>query len=231
MALWEPSEEDYVKIRQLAELGWPSPKISEALDLTPQQFAGGLVRYPRMKAEYDQGVNDCKAFLERRLAWMPSVEDLEQVRNHAKRGLNHDAIAAKLKVSRRAFAMRIADTPQLLDAWEEGNGEYQAIRIEEFNQLVDLQDESLKFVGASYTNILKTQCGWTDKGAQKAEPIQVDVKHTHSFKAPKPVATVDVVEFARIEMEKATRESAEKLKASMAQFEIIEVASKEVEDA
>src|SRR5581483_2332449 len=42
-ARWDPTEEQYRMVKQLAELAWPSPKIAEALKVSPKQFAGALV--------------------------------------------------------------------------------------------------------------------------------------------------------------------------------------------
>lgn len=211
--LWEPTEEQYQIIRDLAELGWPSPKICEALGITPQQFAGAITRYPRLKREYEQGILACSNYAERRLSWRPTRTDLERVRMLAETGLREVEIAAKLEVSRDSFMRRMTDTPQLREAYEQGEGEFRAKLMEQSQQLLKDGDSSLKFTSSLLIHKLKTQCDLTDK-KEKAITVshQGTVEHTHKLNVPKPVKAVDLAKFAEEEMQRAKQISAEKIK-------------------
>jgi hypothetical protein len=115
---WEPTEDEYVMIRQLAELGWPSVKVAEALSLTPNQFAGGILRHPRIKTEYDEGVVTCKALTERGLSWRPTPSDVDRIRELASEGLRPAEIASEMGIGRTGLLRRISDCVQVREAFE-----------------------------------------------------------------------------------------------------------------
>jgi hypothetical protein len=214
LPVWHPTEEQYQLIRDLAELGWPSPQVAEALQITPQQFAGGIIRHPRVKEEYEAGVAACKGFEEKRLAWRPLPQDIKDVRYYAAKGLKEVEIAAKLKVSRNSLTRRLADTPVLREALELGEGEYRASLIEDSDDLLKNRDPDLKNVSGLLIFKLKAHCGLNDKGPD-VQKVQVEgkVEHTHKLNAPTPVPAVGLAEFAKNEMARATKISAQILPA------------------
>ena len=222
--IWNPAEDDFQIVRELAELGWPSPKIAEALQVTPNQFAGALIRHPRLKVEFETGQNECKALPERRLAWRPMPRDVETVRFWAARGLGEVEIAAKLEVSRDCFQRRLVDTPQLKMALEQGQGEYRAALIEDSQNLLETRDADLKNVAGLLIFKLKVHCGLTDKQPEKVEG---KIEHTHNvnvkLNAPKPVEVQSMSAFAEAEMARAKVLSDAKLAELTAAQQVIEV--------
>lgn len=216
MPQWEPEEKDFRTIRELAELAWPASKIYEVLGISAQAWAGAIIRIPRVKEEYEAGVAACKGFNERKLSWRPRPSDIEEVRRLASEsGLREPEIAAKLGVSRQAFAARMADTPQLAEAYEIGEGMFRASLMETSQNLLDARSEDLKYVTGMMSLKLKAYCGVTDKPAQGTESkvtVQGEVKHTVTLSAPKPVPVTSLADFAAQEMARAKEESALKLK-------------------
>lgn len=218
--LWVPAEEEYKLTRELAELGWPGMQIAEALNVSAQQFAGALIRYPRLKEEFEAGSEESKGYLDKRLAWRPKPDDLKQVRYFAYQGLRQAEIAAKLGISRQAFSRRMMDTPQLLEAFEQGEGEFRAKLIEDSQSLLDNVDPALRHASQLTIFKLKAYCDLTDRkeAAQKVvHEGEVQHKHEHKLNAPEPVRASELSDFAKVEMKRAKEDSAQKLKAIEAQ--------------
>lgn len=209
---WHPLEEEYVLIRELAELGWPSLKIAEVLEISHPAFAGAMIRYPRIKEEFERGAENCKAYPERSLSWRPMPVDLEATRKYAAAGLREIEIAAKLHVTRAVFSRRLGDTPQLREAFEQGEGEYRAQLLEDSEKMLKDRDPDLKYVSGLMIFKLKAQCGLTDRPDIKPLMLEGKIEHKHTLNAPKPIAIQDISEFAKAEMARATQISAEKLK-------------------
>jgi len=177
--LWQPTEEEYLIIRQLAELGWPSSKIAEALEISPQQFAGGLVREPRVKTEYELGVENCKVLPDRRLTWRPMPSDLKRVEMLAANGLREVEIAARLGVSRKAFLKRMDDTPQLRDSFETGEGLFCAKLIDDSEEMLKSRDPSLKYTAGIMIFKLRAYCGLNDKTEAKQLMAEGKIQRRH----------------------------------------------------
>ena len=226
--IWIPSEQELRTIHDLAELGWPVTKVAEALDITSQKLVKAMAGNPSIKEAYEKGVESNKSFPERRLAWMPSPANVEAVRRLAAKGFNEAAIAAKLGVSRGSFTRRMADTPQLKEAYEEGNGEHQAELLETAQDLLKRQDPGLKFVSSLLIFKLKSYCGLTDK--QEKEPLRLEgkIEHRHTLNAPAPVPVNQIADYAKQEMARAAQISAEKLKVVVKESEAIEAEVKDV---
>lgn len=209
---WDPTDEQYLLVKELAELGWPSVKVAEALNVSPQMFAGALIRHPRLKDEYDQGVAECKAFPERKLAWRPSSDDVRDVYRYAAKGLGQIEIAARINVSRWAMTARMQDTPQLKEAFEQGEGEYRANLMEQADELLRAKDSSLKYLSGMLIFKLKAHCDLNDKEPKQIVEVSGDVIHKHQLAVPAPVPINQIVDFAKAEMERATNITGEKLK-------------------
>ncbi len=220
---WEPTEEDFVLVRQLGELGWAAEKLYTAFSaqledgsikpLVQQQFAAALVRHPQLKAEYEAGVEDFKGFKDRQLAWQPLPHHVELVLEYAKEGLRIPEIAAKLKVSRESLANRMADTPRLRAAYEEGDGHFRAKAIRKMKQMVDGKDEDLKFVAPMLKFQLQAYCELTDKAPEKPVVVTGAIQHNHTVKlaTPVPVAPKNIGSFAAKEMVRAKEISKAKM--------------------
>lgn len=200
---WHPTEDQYRQIYSLAELGWPSPLIAEALEVSSQAFAGAIIRYPRVKQEYDNGVAACKTYLERKLAWRPTPEDIRKTRSYAATGLGEVEIAAKLEVSRGTFANRVLDTPQLKEALELGDGEYRAGLIETSETLLKFRDPDLKHVSSMMIFKLKAKCGLTETASHSKVTVEGNVNHSVQLKVPKTVPVDNMAAYAAAEMARA----------------------------
>jgi hypothetical protein len=221
--LWHPTEEQYFTIRDLAEIGWSSAKIADALEITPQQFAGAMTRYPRVKQEYETGVQNCKSFPERRLTWQPTRNDLARVEELAAKGYKEFVIADKLGAGRTAFFNRMTDTPQLKEAYEKGESEYCAQLLDDSQKLLDNRDPDLKFVAGLLIFKLKAHCGLVDR-PEKQVFVGGKIEHTHRLKAPQPVPNEHIAEYARIEMERAKKLGEEQMKGiGLTEDEVIDV--------
>lgn len=221
--LWNPVKEEYVLIRELGELGWPSPRVAEALGVTAQQFAGAILRYPRIKEEYEFGVANCKGFADRELAWRPMPADIVRVQQYAKRGLGVVEIAAKMGISRQAFQKRLGDTAQLREALESGEGLFRAGLLEDSQELLDNRDPDLKYVASILIFKLKAHCGLSDKPETQPLTLEGKIEHTHRLNLPKPIPVDQMAEFAKIEMHRATEISAQRLKVSEPESVTVEV--------
>lgn len=220
---WSPTEEQYRSIYELAELGWPISKMHEAFAISSQAFAGAIIRLPRIKAEIDAGVAECKALPERQLSWRPFPEDIDRIRQYAAEGLGPVEIAAKLNVRRQTFMLRMNDTPQVAAAFEEGNGEYREEVLDQANKLRRDCDEDLKHMNPMLTFLMKTICGMAEP-KNTVEPTTTNVNITNNtvqFQVPKAVTTDNVAEYARIEMERAAEISKQKLAQPVVDAEVV----------
>jgi hypothetical protein len=110
--VWEPTEEEFATVRQLAALGWPVNKLHEALDIKPHAFAAAVIYFPRLTEEFNAGVEECEAAPEKMLSWRPLPKHIALTYEHAKAGLGPIEIAAKLKVGRQAVCGQL-----LLHPW------------------------------------------------------------------------------------------------------------------
>lgn len=216
--LWHPTEEQFILIRELAELGWPSVKIVDALNLTSEQFAVAIMNYPRVKAEYEKGVENCKAFPDAQLTWRPMPADVTRVRELAAKGLRPVEIAARMGIGRNSLIFRMNDTPKLRQAFELGEGEFRANLMEDSQKLLDQRNPDLKHVSGLMIFKLKAHCELNDKPEREPLLIEGKIEHKHTLNVPKPVAINDISQFAQIEMERATKLSAEKLKVIEAEI-------------
>jgi predicted DNA-binding protein YlxM (UPF0122 family) len=237
---WNPTDQDFVLVKQLGELGWSADKLYTAFEyeladgskkkITSQQFAGALVRVPNFKTEYEKGVEDCKGFNDRRMSWQPLPEHIERVKDYAAEGLRVPEIAAKLKVSREALAKRMADTPRLKAAYEEGDGLFRAEAIRKMKRMVDFNDEDLKFVAPMLKFQLQAYCELTDKAPEKPVEITGAVQHNHTVRlaTPTPVAPKNIGDFAAKEMARAKEISSAKLLEMKAANEAAEAVDGEV---
>lgn len=235
--VWHPTEEDFKLARELGELGWSAEKLCTALTyttstgevrkITSQQFAGAIIRYPRLKTEYESGVEECKGFKARKLSWQPMPADITTVRDYAKDGLRVPEIAAKMKISRTALTQRMADTPQLQEAFDEGSGLYRAELLLKTKRMVDFNDEDLKHVSPMLKFLLQSQCEMTDK-VEKPVVITGAIEHNHKvqLKAPEPVKLQNLAAMADKEMARAKEIS----KVKLLEMQAAE-AAKEAEDA
>ena len=212
-APWNPIESDYKMIRELAGLGWPTTRLSEALNISVDQFAGAIVRFPRVKAEYDLGVADGKAYVDQRTGWLPKPGDLALIRKCASRGLGPIEISSKLKVPRVTFLKRMDELIQIRDALEQGEGEFRSKLMEDSQDMLENADPDLKFTGSLLIFKLKAHCGLSDRADNQPILLEGKIEHKHSLSVPKPVAMEDIAEFARIEMERANKLSSEKMKS------------------
>ena len=228
--LWNPTEENLDLIFQLGELGWQSTDIWKALDITQQQFAGALIRCPEVKAAYEEGVAsgaEMRALTAEgfsSLSWRPMPADLEAIRFFAGKGLGVAEIASKLHTSRAAIAQRLKDTPQVQEAYEQGNGEYRARLMETFQEMLETRSEDFKHMTGALLFSLRAWCGLTDKPAEKIEVEgTVNHNHQHRLNMPAPVAIPEIKNFADAEMARAKEISAERLRLSLVEPEAIDV--------
>lgn len=220
---WEPAADVCQQARELAGLGWPAEEIAESLALTPAEFASMVTQSAELAQALQEGAESFKSYPIKAMNWRPKPADLREVRRMAATGLTPNAIASRMRINRGCFHTRLADTPQLMDAFNAGNGDYQANRIDEWNRLIDDQTPALKYVGGPFMFTLKAYCGLSDKPEQvKAEPLQVTVQHTHELKTPQPVALTNLPEYARIEMERAKRISDERMRLAVPEPEPVD---------
>jgi hypothetical protein len=206
------TEDQFALIRRLAALNWPLPKIAEPLGLSSEQFIEAIVRCPEIKTAYDAGLEDKKAYIEKQAAWQPTPEDVAKAARLAATGLGEVEIAGQLDVRRAVFIDRLQNNVHLKSAFEQGQAEHRTYLLEEAETMLRERDPDLRHVGQLLTFMLKAYCGLGE--AQKPVILEGKIEHTHKLKAPAPVAIEDINSYAKIEMQRANKINAEKLKAA-----------------
>lgn len=226
---WKPTDEDIHLVYKLTELGWTPANICVKFKIRQEQFALALEDNSGLKAFIENAEQIRKDLGITRMEWRPDPRDLDLIAEYAATGLTPSAIAAKLRVPRAAFKARLEDTPQLTDAYEQGQGLYQCQLIEQADTLLSGESQTLKYVASMLIFKLKAHCGFSDRPdlmpAPPTQKLEVSgkVDHKHSLNAPDKVPAKDFAEFAQAEMNRANTINAEKLK-------VIEIKAKADDD-
>lgn len=189
-------------IRRLAALNWPLAKIAEPLGISSEQFVDAVARCPRIKTEFDAGLEDLAAYIQKAASWQPTVSDIEQVEALAAKGYGPVEVAAALKVSRSTFARRLEDSAPLRQAMELGEGRYRTELIELSEEMLKNRDPDLRFVGQLLIFKLKAYC---QLGESKPVLIQGKVEHSLKLNAPPVVPIENIHQYAVLEMERAAK--------------------------